>query len=80
MQNKLSVLVLILFFSLSNSSLVAQEYSLGAIPPTVEEYERLPKVDWNILHRNADKKSIAAKSSTAGIVMLNNPEVMAQGS
>ena len=77
--SKFIIISLIICLNVGSTFAQYQKYTLGAIPPTKEEYNRLPKVDWSILQKNSDRKSIALENRTLGIVMLNNPEIGNQG-
>ena len=55
------------------------EYSLGAIPPTQEEYESFPRIDWAVLNALSDTRSIQTQNFASGIVRLNTPPIGNQG-
>lgn len=75
-----SILALVLVFvaSLVSIPMCAQEY-FGAIVPSVEEYERLPKVSWEGLRGGIRGPAPTHKIFSESVVMLHTPEVMAQG-
>lgn len=60
-------------------SLYAQNHPTGAIVPSPEEYEKLPKVKWEKLRGGTKSRASTHAIFSDEAVMLFSPEVMNQG-